>query len=150
MAVEQIVTSDEQQLDATNLNNDIDVKNLTDKEISDLANDIVSNPNNVEQVKVFPDLWNSLSEQQKSDFVAKLEGEIKDAVDELKALWIENEYSPEITREDEKKIADLNFVRENKDKIPQSWSKLEMKAKEVAVEIKKDIKKEWLDRNLHQ
>jgi hypothetical protein len=25
-----------------------------------------------------------------------------------------------------------------------------MKAKEVAVEIKKDIKKEWLDRNLHQ
>ena len=150
MAVEQIVTSDEQQLDATNLNNDIDVKNLTDKEISDLANDIVSNPNNVEQVKVFPDLWNSLSEQQKSDFVAKLEGEIKDAVDELKALWIENEYSPEITREDEKKIADLNFVRENKDKIPQSWSKLEMKAKEVAVEIKKDIKKEWLDRNLSQ
>jgi len=149
MAVEQIVTSDEQQLDATNLNNDIDVKNLTDKEISDLANDIVSNPNNVEQVKVFPDLWNSLSEQQKSDFVAKLEGEIKDAVDELKALWIENEYSPEITREDEKKIADLNFVRENKDKIPQSWSKLEMKAKEVAVEIKKDIKKEWLDRNLN-
>lgn len=149
MAVEQIVTSDEQQLDATNLNNDIDVKNLTDKEISDLANDIVSNPNNLEQVKVFPDLWNSLNEQQKSDFVAKLEGEIKDAVDELKSLWIENEYSPEVTKEDEKKIADLNFVRENKEKIPQSWSKLEMKAKEVAVEIKNDIEKEWLDRNLN-
>ena len=150
MAVEQIAKSDEQQIDATNLNNGIDVKNLTDKEIADLANEIVSNPNNVEQVKVFPDLWNSLNDQQKSDFVAKLEWEIKDAVDELKALWIENEYSPEVTKEDEKKIADLNFVRENKDKIPQSWSKLEMKAKEVAVEIKNDIEKEWLDRNLSQ
>ena len=150
MAVEQIAKSDEQQIDATNLNNGIDVKNLTDKEIADLANEIVSNPNNVEQVKVFPDLWNSLNDQQKSDFVAKLEWEIKDAVDELKALWIENEYSPEVTKEDEKKIADLNFVRENKEKIPQSWSKLEMKAKEVAVEIKNDIEKEWLDRNLSQ
>lgn len=149
MAVEQIAKSDEQQIDATNLNNGIDVKNLTDKEIADLANEIVSNPNNVEQVKVFPDLWNSLNDQQKSDFVSKLEWEIKDAVDELKALWIENEYSPEVTKEDEKKIADLNFVRENKDKIPQSWSKLEMKAKEVAVEIKNDIEKEWLDRNLN-
>jgi ribonuclease HIII len=73
MAVEQIAKSDEQQIDATNLNNGIDVKNLTDKEIADLANEIVSNPNNVEQVKVFPDLWNSLNDQQKSDFVAKLE-----------------------------------------------------------------------------
>ena len=150
MAVEQIAKSDEQQIDATNLNNGIDVKNLTDKEIADLANEIVSNPNNVEQVKVFPDLWNSLNDQQKSDFVSKLEWEIKDAVDELKALWIENEYSPEVTKEDEKKIADLNFVRENKEKIPQSWSNLEMKAKEVAVEIKNDIQKEWLDRNLSQ
>ena len=150
MAVERIAKSDEQQIDATNLNNGIDVKNLTDKEIADLANEIVSNPNNVEQVKVFPDLWNSLNDQQKSDFVSKLEWEIKDAVDELKALWIENEYSPEVTKEDEKKIADLNFVRENKEKIPQSWSKLEMKAKEVAVEIKNDIEKEWLDRNLSQ
>ena len=150
MAVEQIAKSDEQQLDATNLNNGIDVKNLTNKEIADLANEIVSNPSNVEQVKVFPDLWNSLNDQQKSDFVAKLEWEIKDAVDELKALWIENEYSPEVTREDEKKIADLNFVRENKEKIPQSWSKLEMKAKEVAHEMEEDIKKEWLDRNLNQ
>lgn len=150
MAVEQIAKSDEQQIDATNLNNGIDVKNLTDKEIADLANEIVSNPNNVEQVKVFPDLWNSLNDQQKSDFVSKLEWEIKDAVDELKALWIENEYSPEVTKEDEKKIADLNFVRENKEKIPQSWSKLEMKAKEVAHEMEEDIKKEWLDRNLSQ
>jgi ribonuclease HIII len=73
MAVEQIAKSDEQQIDATNLNNGIDVKNLTDKEIADLANEIVSNPNNVEQVKVFPDLWNSLNDQQKSDFVSKLE-----------------------------------------------------------------------------
>ena len=150
MAVEQLARSDEQQLDAKNLNGNMDVKNLTEEQAKNLANEIVSDPNNVDQVKVFPDLWNSLSEQQKSDFVSKLEWEIKDAVDELKALWIENEYSPEVTKEDEQKIADLNFVRENKEKIPQSWSKLEMKAKEVAHEMEEDIKKEWLDRNLNQ
>jgi hypothetical protein len=95
-------------------------------------------------------LWDSLDDSQKKEFVSRLEWEIRDAIDELKSLWIEEqEYSPEVTKEDEQKIADLNFVRENKDKIPQSWSKLEMKAKEVAVEIKKDIKKEWLDRNLN-
>jgi hypothetical protein len=33
-------------------------------------------------------------------------------------------------------------VRENKERIPQSWSKLEMKAKEVAKELADDIKKE--------
>ena len=140
MAVEQLARSDEQQLDAKNLNGNMDVKNLTEEQAKNLANEIVSDPNNVDQVKVFPDLWNSLSEQQKSDFVSKLEWEIKDAVDELKALWIENEYSPEVTKEDEQKIADLNFVRENKEKIPQSWSKLEMKAKEVAHEMEEDIK----------
>lgn len=151
MAVEQIAKSDEQELNVKNLKTDLDVKNLTDKQVSDLANEIVSDPNNLEQVKVFPDLWNSLNEQQKSDFVAKLEGEIKDAVKDLKDLWIEEqEYSPEVTNEDKQKIAELNFVRENKEKIPQSWSKLEMKAKEVAKELADDIKKEWLDRNLNQ
>lgn len=148
MAMQEIAKSNEQQVDA-NINN-VDVKNLTKADAEKLATDIVTDSSNVEQIKVFPDLWNSLNDQQKSEFVSKLEWEIKNAVKELNDLWIERDISPEVTKEDEQKIADLNFVRQNKEKIPQSWSKLEMKAKEVAVEIKKDIKKEWLDRNLHQ
>ena len=145
----EVAKSNEEELNVTDIKN-VDVQNLTDQEISDLTDGILSNPDNIRQVKVFPDLWDSLDDSQKKEFVSKLEWEIRDAIDELKSLWIEEqEYSPEVTKEDEQKIADLNFVRENKDKIPQSWSKLEMKAKEVAVEIKKDIKKEWLDRNLN-
>jgi len=145
----EIAKSNEEELNVTDIKN-VDVQNLTDQEISDLTDGILSNPDNIRQVKVFPDLWDSLDDSQKKEFVSRLEWEIRDAIDELKSLWIEEqEYSPEVTKEDEQKIADLNFVRENKDKIPQSWSKLEMKAKEVAVEIKKDIKKEWLDRNLN-
>jgi len=148
MAMQEIAKSNEQQVDA-NINN-VDAKNLTKADAEKLATDIVTDSSNAEQIKVFPDLWNSLNDQQKSEFVSKLEWEIKNAVKELNDLWIERDISPEVTREDEQKIEDLNFVRQNKEKIPQSWSKLEMKAKEVAVEIKKDIKKEWLDRNLHQ
>ena len=147
MAMQEIAKSNEQQVDA-NINN-VDVKNLTKADAEKLATDIVTDSSNAEQIKVFPDLWNSLNDQQKSEFVSKLEWEIKNAVKELNDLWIERDISPEVTKEDEQKIADLNFVRQNKEKIPQSRSKLEMKAKEVAVEIKKDIKKEWLDRNLN-
>ena len=149
MAMQEIAKSNEEQVDSKDLRK-VDVQNLTEQEAADLVEDILSDPKNIEQVKVFPDLWNSLSDKLKADFVSKLEWEIRDAVKDLKDLWIEREYSPEITKEDEQKIADLNFVRENKDRIPQSWSKLEMKAKEVAKEMADDIKKEWLDRNLNQ
>jgi len=150
MAMQEIAKSNEKQVDSTELKQ-VDVKNLTENDAAGLVEDILSNPENIKQVKVFPDLWNSLNDQQKSDFVSKLEGEIKDAVKDLKDLWIEEqEYSPEVTNEDKQKIAELNFVRENKERIPQSWSKLEMKAKEVAKELADDIKKEWLDRNLNQ
>ena len=47
---------DEQQLDAKNLNGNMDVKNLTEEQAKNLAYEIVSDPNNVDQVKVFPDL----------------------------------------------------------------------------------------------
>ncbi len=123
-------------------------ENLTKKEVDELATHIVNTPENQNQVKAFPDLWESLNDQQKSDFVSKLEWEIRDTIDELKSLWVEKEYSPEITQEDADKVADLEFIRDNKDKIPQSWSKLEMKANEVAKEMMDDIKKEWLDRSL--
>jgi len=149
MAMQEIAKSNEQQVDAKDIHN-IDVKNLTKADAEKLATDIVTDSNNAEQIKVFPDLWNSLNDQQKSEFVSKLEWEIKNAVKELNDLWIERNISPEVTKEDEQKIADLNFVRQNKEKIPQSWAKLEMKANEVAQEMELDIKKEWLDRNLHQ
>ena len=148
MAMQEIAKSNEQQVDA-NINN-VDAKNLTKADAEKLATDIVTDSSNAEQIKVFPDLWNSLNDQQKSEFVSKLEWEIKNAVKELNDLWIERDISPEVTKEDEQKIADLNFVRQNKEKIPQSWAKLEMKANEVAQEMELDIKKEWLDRNLHQ
>jgi len=149
MAMQEIAKSNEQQVDAKDIHN-IDVKNLTKADAEKLATDIVTDSSNAEQIKVFPDLWNSLNDQQKSEFVSKLEWEIKNAVKELNDLWIERNISPEVTKEDEQKIADLNFVRQNKEKIPQSWAKLEMKANEVAQEMELDIKKEWLDRNLHQ
>lgn len=126
------------------------VENLSQPDADEEANKIVSNPENINQIQVFPNLWNSLNNQQKSKLLLKLEWEIGDAVKELRDLWIEREYSSEIMPEDEQKINEFNFVRENRDKIPQSWSKIEMKVKEVAEETEKDIKKEWLDRKLVQ
>lgn len=149
MAMQEIVKSNELQIDAKDMRN-VDVKNLTEEGATKLATDIVTDSNNAEQIKVFPDLWNSLNDQQKSELLLKLEWEIGDAVKELRDLWIEREYSSEIMPEDEQKIKEFNFVKENRDKIPQSWSKIEMKAKEVAEETEKDIKKEWLDRELDQ
>jgi hypothetical protein len=72
MAAEQLAKSDEQQVDIKDLKK-VEVKNLSKTEAADLADEILKDPNNEDQVKVFPDLWNSLNEQQKSDFVSKLE-----------------------------------------------------------------------------
>ena len=58
-------------------------------------------------------------------------------IKELKDLWIE--YSPEISQEDVDNVAALEFVRANKDKIPQSWLKVEEKANEVSKEIWKEV-----------
>lgn len=147
MAMQEIAKSNELQIDAKDMRN-VDVKNLTKEGAAKLATDIVTDSNNAEQIKVFPDLWNSLNDQQKSEFISQLDWEIRNAVQELKDLWLE--YSSEVTSEDEQKIEEFNFVKEHKDRIPQSWAKLEMKAKEVAQEMESDIKKEWLDRKLVQ
>jgi hypothetical protein len=85
MAMQEIAKSNEKQVDSTELKQ-VDVKNLTENDAAGLVEDILSNPENIKQVKVFPDLWNSLNDQQKSDFVSKLEGESKDAVKDLKDL----------------------------------------------------------------
>ena len=125
-----------------------DIKNKTLDSLSDLnnemANSIVWNPENIKQVKAFPNLWESLDPKQKFDFTSKLSAENKDSIKELSNLWIENEFSTEITEKDVKQIADLEFVRANKEKIQQSWTKLEKKANEIAKDMEKEIREKWI------
>ncbi len=125
-----------------------DIKNKTLDSLSDLnnemANSIVWNPENIKQVKAFPNLWESLDPKQKFDFTSKLSAEIKDSIKELSNLWIEKEFSTEITEKDVKQIADLEFVRANKEKIQQSWTKLEKKANEIAKDMEKEIREKWI------
>ena len=82
--------------------------------------------------------------KQKFDFTSKLSAEIKDSIKELSNLWIEKEFSTEITEKDVKQIADLEFVRANKEKIQQSWTKLEKKANEIAKDMEKEIREKWI------
>ena len=74
----------------------------------------------------------------------QLTDEIRDSIKELSDQWIE--YSPEITQEDADNVAALEFVRSNKEKIPQSWVKLEEKANEVA----KDMAKEVVEKGIYK
>ncbi len=155
MAAEQIAKSNETERDVSTLNiNNLNISKTTPEQRAELSKKITQNPDNIQQIrevkKVFPDLRKSWDNDKKSDFTKKLNDEITGAISELKDLWDKIDYSPEITSEDEKRIEDLSFVIEHKDKIPESYSKLEMKANEVAEEMEKDIKKEWLDRNLNQ
>jgi len=120
----------------------IDLKNATNEHLKTVADGIVNNPENQEQVKVFPDKWNSLSLEEKTKFASQLTAEIQDSIKELQDLWIE--YSPEITQEDVDNIAALEFVRSNKDKIPQSWIKLEEKANEVVKNIWNEVQDKWI------
>ena len=68
----EIAKSNEYQLN-TDSNKIENYKDLTRDEVDKLATDIVKTPENQDQVKAFPDLWESLNDQQKSDFVSKLE-----------------------------------------------------------------------------
>jgi hypothetical protein len=68
----EVAKSNEEELNVTDIKN-VDVQNLTDQEISDLTDGILSNPDNIRQVKVFPDLWDSLDDSQRKEFVSKLE-----------------------------------------------------------------------------
>ena len=115
----------------------INIKEASNKELKQIADGIVNNPENQEQVKFFPDLWNSLNAEEKTKIAWQLTTEIQDSIKELKDLWIE--YSPEISQEDVDNVAALEFVRANKDKIPQSWLKVEEKANEVSKEIWKEV-----------
>lgn len=132
--------------DTKNDINKIDFKNVSNEDLKKLADGIVSNEENLQQVKIFPEVWESLSPQMKESIAWQLTKEIKDSIKELRDLWVE--YSSEVTKEDADNVAALEFVRENKDKIPQSWIKLEEKANEVAKAMGQEIvEKGILDKN---
>lgn len=120
----------------------VDLKNATNEHLKTVADGIVNNPENQEQVKLFPDKWNSLSLEEKTKLASELTSEVKNSIKELSDLWVE--YSPEITQEDVDNVAALEFVRANKEKIPQSWVKLEEKANEVAKNIGVEVQDKWI------
>ena len=120
----------------------VDLKNATNEHLRTVADGIVNKPENQEQVKLFPDKWNSLGLEHKTNILSQLTNDIQDSIQELSDLWVE--YSPEITGEDEANVAAFEFVRANKDKIPQSWVKLEEKANEVAKNIGVEIQDKWI------
>jgi len=64
----------------------IDLKNATNEHLKTVADGIVNNPENQEQVKVFPDKWNSLSLEEKTKFASQLTAEIQDSIKELQDL----------------------------------------------------------------
>jgi len=145
MPVEQIAESNQQEKDIK----DVDIKNvenLTKEEAKKLSDEIVSSPNNEKQVKEeFPQYLETFSQEEKSDFISQLQDEITWAIDELKSLWIEEEYTPEISNKDIENAKILKFVTDNKEKIPQQWSKIEAKADEIKKGMEEDIRKEGID-----
>ena len=44
----------------------INIKEASNKELKQMADGIVNNPENQKQVKFFPDLWNSLNAEEKT------------------------------------------------------------------------------------
>ncbi len=46
-----------------------DIRKATDEQLNKLADGIVSNEENVKQVKVFPDAWDSLEPETKKEIV---------------------------------------------------------------------------------
>jgi len=138
--VKKVAEADDSRNDISKL----DLTKASDEDLRKIADGITWNQENWEQVKVFPDLWNSLSPEMKDKIAWQLTDEIRDSIKELSDQWIE--YSPEITQEDADNVAALEFVRSNKEKIPQSWIKLEEKANEVA----KDMAKEVVEKGIYK
>ena len=131
--VKKVAEADDSRNDISKL----DLTKASDEDLRKIADGITWNQENWEQVKVFPDLWNSLSPEMKNKIAWQLTDEIRNSIKELSDQGIE--YSPEITQEDADNVAALEFVRSNKEKIPQSWVKLEEKANEVAKDMAKEI-----------
>ena len=132
------------QIENDNGNNnrieDVDLSKATNKELGEVANDILSNTENINQAKFFPDKRNSLNPEIKLKISSELTSEIQDCVNKLRDLW----YNPEVTEKEKTQLATLEYVIENKDKIPQSWLKLEQKVNEIAKSIGTEINEKWI------
>ena len=116
----------------------VNLTEATSEQLKKLADGIVNNPENQEQVKFFPDQWNSLNDEEKAKFAWQLTKEIEDSINGLNDLWIE--YTSEITKKAVDDVEALNFVIKHKDEVPpQLWSEIEKKAEEIAKDIRKEI-----------
>ena len=121
----------------------LDFANSSNEKLNKVADDILRNTENIKQVKLFPDKRESLNPEIKQKFASGLTSEIQNCIDELSDLW----YNPEITEKETDQLAALEYVIENKDKIPQSWVKLEEKANEIAKNIGVEIEEKWILNN---
>ena len=110
------------------------------EQLDALAQDILANAENIQQVKVFPDKRKSLDLETKQKIASWLTSEIQDCIDELSDLW----YNPEITEKETNQLTALEYVIDHKDKIPQSFVKLEEKANEIAKSIGVEIEEKWI------
>ena len=115
----------------------VNLTEATSEQLKKLADGIVNNPENQEQVKFFPDQWNSLNDEEKAKFAWQLTKEIEDSINGLNDLWIE--YNPEITKKAVDDVEALRFVMEHQEKVPKLWSEIEKKAEEIAKDIRKEI-----------
>ena len=116
----------------------VNLTEATSEQLKKLADGIVNNPENQEQVKFFPDQWNSLNDEEKAEFAWQLTAEIQKSITKLNDLWIE--YNPKITKWDENNVYALRFVIEHQKEVPpQLWSEIEKKAEEIAKDIRKEI-----------
>ena len=115
----------------------VNLTEATSEQLKKLADGIVNNPENQEQVKFFPDQWNSLNDEEKAKFAWQLTKEIEDSINGLNDLWIE--YTSEITEEAVDDVEALKFLIKHKDEVPQLWSEIEKKAEEIAKDIRKEI-----------
>ena len=118
----------------------VDLTEASDEELSEVADGILSDAENIKQVNFFPDKRKSLNREIKQKIASGLTFEIQDCIDELSDLW----YNPEITKKETDQLAALEYVIENKDKIPQLWVKLEEKANEIAKNIGVEIGEKWI------
>jgi hypothetical protein len=46
----------------------VNLREATSEQLKQLADGVVNNPENQEQVKFFPDQWNSLNDEEKAEF----------------------------------------------------------------------------------
>ena len=127
----------------------IDTSNLqetTNDELKQLADGVVSNPENQKQVRFFPDQWNSLTHEQKVNIAWQLTTEIQNSIHELSDLWIE--YKPEtseITKEDIDNLNALEFVCANRKILPNpTWEEFERVLEETAKDMWKEVNDKWL------